>query len=222
MDIKTLTRLWGIDGHSVVEHKQLEGADYLVIDLKHEPTLARQFKAGTTGLPDGDVFQTDYLVNGEKRTFAPDHVEKYRELRWADADNGEEIVPGWVFRIRSYPPNSVYGSVRDFLGFLSFDFQDGTYDLSTEATSPFARPGILYSLGYLMEGEHLRTISAFVAAGETEVHHVPVSEDQMRLSAAFSNVVFHMPNCREYLPQAPDHPFDIELPIGFYEFVGDV
>jgi len=219
MDVKTLARLAGVNPQSVVEHKALQGAHLLRIDLRNEPELSSSLAAKATRLPDGDIFTTEFTLDGASQPFVAESMEKYRNNDF----HGEDDLPRWGWRLRAQipAPNARFGAEIERISLWMIDEHSGSEHQLGIPIDSLQRPWMSYSLGY-RQGNYLNVAQAVASAGSLELHHEPDGENSMRLSGTFSGVRFEMPNCHEHLPQAPDRPFTVLLPVGFYELKGSV
>lgn len=209
MDVNTLARLSGITPDSVLDCKQLKGGHVFRIDARRDAEASGK----------NHEFQTDFILDGASRPFVPGGVERKRSTDWG-TDPGRATFPSWRVLARVYPQASAYGAEIETLSFLTFEVQEGTYDLSVDSeNNPLARPTLMYSLARMVDGIRI-SIHAFAHAGMIEVHHELQAPNLMRLSAAFSGVKFLMPNSHELFEQAPDREFEVQLPSGFYELFG--
>ncbi|OAI83654.1 hypothetical protein PSEMO_61930 [Pseudomonas putida] len=223
MDVKQLALQAGLRPESVVEHKHVKGADIFRIDLSKAPELrraAQQRSAGGIQLPDGDIFNTGFLLDGVERDpgYVAEHMGKERNYNFIGPDH--RPIPAWFLRAENYAPNSLYGALVEFVGFWVFDKHSGstTYDLSTPHDG--SRPWMRYGLGYLPNPDvYMYYISFAPTSGFIEVNHDAAGENRMDLNGAFAKVHFTMPNCRDVFPQAPDREFTVELG-GHYQLVG--
>jgi|GEM_PF-5569918 len=220
MDINILARLSGVHPQSVIEHKQVKGAHVLRIDLKNEPGLRRALDGELTGkekLPDGDIFETSFLLDGVSRTFNAESLEKQRSHDFGD-ENGP--IPAWLLAAEVMRPNAIFNGWAERISFTVFDRHSGAvYDLS-EPLDNWQRPWMAHGLAYRAITGEVYFVWQQPASGFLEVNHDVDGEGSMHLAGAFSNVHFDMPNYQDIFEDAPDREFVIDLPSGFYAAKG--
>jgi len=221
MDVEILAEMTGFKRQSVVEHRQVQGAHILRIDLNADLQLRRLCEKPPVlerRLPDGDRFETDFLLDGAVRSFTAQHMDKQRTHNFVGPD--DRPTPAWVLRAEAYPPGSLFGAAVERIMFVVLDQHSGAvYDLSTPNDS-LQRPWVSYGLGFVHESGWLNFVWTNPVSGTLEVNHDLDGENSMHLAGAFSSVRCHMPNCHEHFEQAPDREFVVELPIGFYALTG--
>ncbi|NNJ14767.1 hypothetical protein CSV86_005670 [Pseudomonas putida CSV86] len=216
MDLTVNPRWLGVKEDSVLEHRQVNGADIFRVRLDNEPQLRQAFEsraAAKAQLPDGDDFKTEYVLDSEIRMFDAQGMDKRRLLE-------ENVRLSWRLQAQSFPPQSAFGAAIEYFSFLIFDEYSGVeFDLSAPQDGYQSRM-LSYVLGYENGDDTVTLVSRNATRGTFKCNHQRISPDAMELIATFRNVVVDMPNIHDLFEQAPDRPFQVYVRWGTYDLTG--
>lgn len=222
MDVKTLAQYLDINAESVIEHKLLDGAAVLRVDLNKEPQLLQPGTSRSTpaaDLPEEGVFTTELTVDGGRRPFSAQHIKTGRNKGIYEDDGTYQPVPAWLIVANLYHPKCSYGAAIEKISIWSKNSHSGLdHDLSEPDHTK--RPFFMYSLGYALENSAINLITTWATAGKFWFQHYSDVENSKVLTGRFKDVKYRMPNCHEYLEQAPDREFEVLLPSGSYNLRG--
>ncbi|MDG9886545.1 hypothetical protein CSV86_005655 [Pseudomonas putida CSV86] len=222
MDVKTLAQYLDINAESVIDHKLLDGAAVLRVDLSKEPQLLQPGTSRGTpaaDLPEEGVFAAELTVDGVPRPFSAQHIKTGRNKIIHEDDGTYEPVPAWLIVANMYHPNCTYDAAIEKISIWSKNAHSGLdHDLSEPDHSK--RPIFMYALGYAIENSAINLIVTWATAGNFWFQHYADVENGKVLTGRFNDVQFRMPNCHEYLDQAPDREFEVSLPSGSYNLRG--